>query len=308
MRVSAFPVDSGRASQFVSQIVKFLKDLEADFDSAWVCDHFVPWASWQSPETDNLECWSTICYLSAHFPKLLWGSIVMCNSYRPPSLVAKMAATLTVLSGGRFVLGLGAGWKEDEYRAYGYPFPSPSVRINQLDEAVQVIRALWTQSPASFHGRYYRLENAYCHPQPDPPPPIMIGGGGEKLTLKVVARHADWWNMPNVDSDTYAQKLQVLVNHCERVGRNYREITKTYSGYIAIATTDAQARALAATSPFVNPKTIGRILMGSPSTIHRELAGFIDLGAQHFILRFLDFPKTKGARLFAEEVLPSFTQ
>src|SRR5207244_9756252 len=109
-------------------------------------------------------------------------------------LMAKMAASLQTLSGGRFVLGYGAGWHAQEHEAYGFPFPGPAVRLAMLDEGVQVIRALWTQTPANFAGQYYHVTGLYCEPRPAPPPPLMIGGSGERHTLRLVARHADWWN------------------------------------------------------------------------------------------------------------------
>jgi len=136
----------------------------------------------------------------------------------------------------------------------------------------------------------------------------MIGGGGEKLTLEGVARHADWWNIPNVNSETYARKLQALHAHCDRVGRNCSEIKKTYAGIIAIAPTDAQAKAMAAASPFADPKRAPGLIVGCPRTIHGLLTDFVEVGAEHFILRFIDFPRTDGARLFAKEVVPSFAR
>ncbi|HEW94029.1 MAG TPA: LLM class flavin-dependent oxidoreductase, partial [Thermoprotei archaeon] len=113
----------------------------------------------------------------------MFGHIVLCNSYRNPALLAKMTATLQVLSNGRYILGIGAGWKIDEYIAYGYPFPPPRVRIGQLEEAVQIIRRMWTEESVSFRGKYYHIDNAICSPKPKPVPLIMIGGGGEKLML-----------------------------------------------------------------------------------------------------------------------------
>src|SRR5207249_11926712 len=139
----------------------------------------------------------------------------------PPSLVAKMAASLKSLSGGRFVLGYGAGWKGDEYVAYVYDFPSPATRIAMLEEGLQVIKAMWRDTPATFHGQYYHIEQARCEPRPDPLPPIMIGGDGEQLTLRVVARHADWWNCYSRTSEIAHHKLTVLKQHCAAEGRDF---------------------------------------------------------------------------------------
>ena len=220
LRIPTFPVDGSSGEAFVDQLIRFVSEFESDFDSAWVCDHFHPWSQSVPETTPTIEGFTAISYFSGVFKRLKFGNIVLCNSYRNPALLAKMGATLQLLTGGRFILGIGAGWKEDEYIAYGYEFPSAKVRIEQLEEGVQIIRKMWTETKATFEGKYYRIKNAICSPRPEPIPPIMIGGGGEKLTLKVVAKHADWWNMPNASVEKFKHKLEVLESHCERVGRN----------------------------------------------------------------------------------------
>ncbi|NJN83701.1 MAG: LLM class flavin-dependent oxidoreductase [Caldilineaceae bacterium] len=187
----SFPVDGSPGSVFVEQIINVLERTEGYFESAWADDHMHPWARWQPSDTDALECVTTIAYLAAAFPTWKFGSSVLCQSYRNPALMAKMAANLQLLTGGRFIFGIGAGWMDEEYLAYNYEYPRPAVRIAQLEETIQITRALWTESPASFEGKYYRIDNAYCEPKPDPIPPILVGGGGEQLTLRVVAKHAD---------------------------------------------------------------------------------------------------------------------
>ena len=304
LRVPSFPVDGSRGSKFIRQIMSFIGELEASFDSAWISDHLVPWATFQDKRTDTLECFTTICYLSGIFTTMDFGSIVLCNSYRNPALLAKMGATLQTLTGGRFILGLGAGWKRDEYEAYGYPFPSPAVRIGQLEEGVQIIRRMWTEDGVTFKGRYFRVEGAYCNPKPRPPPPMMIGGGGERLTLRVVARHADWWNLPNVSLQTYKRKLSVLREHCAQQRRDFGAIRKTLASMVAIARTESQARRIASESPFVERGREGDYFIGSPGQVRERLNAFVDAGVDYFILRFLDFPSPNGAKLFAEEVIP----
>ena len=133
-RVPAFPVDGSRGAGFMRQISHTLGRIQGRFDSAWVADHFVPWSDVVPVETDSLEGWTEISYLAGAFPQLDFGNIVLCQSYRNPALLAKMGATLQMMTGGRFILGIGAGWKEDEYLAYGYDFPRPAVRIRQLEE------------------------------------------------------------------------------------------------------------------------------------------------------------------------------
>lgn len=296
-----FPLDDSPAERFVEQVEATLERVEHTFDSVWLDDHMIPWATFQPPESPNLESLTTLAYLAASHPSIAFGTSVICQSFRNPALLAKMAANLQLLTGGRLILGIGAGWLEDEFRQYGYDFPQAPIRIAQLAEAVQVLRKLWTESPASFHGEHYRIEAAYCEPRPNPPPPIMIGGGGERLTLRVVARWADWWNLTGGGPDTYARKLQVLKNHCETVGRDYDDIVKTWSPeVVAVAESRDEARAIAGASSYVDDYP----LVGTPDEVLAQLLPFIELGVDHVILRFVDFPSPTGAELFAEEVMP----
>jgi alkanesulfonate monooxygenase SsuD/methylene tetrahydromethanopterin reductase-like flavin-dependent oxidoreductase (luciferase family) len=174
------------------------------------------------------------------------------------------------------------------------------VRIAQLEEAVQIVKKLWTESPASFEGTYYRIKNAYCEPRPDPVPPLLIGGGGEQLTLRVVAKYADWWNIPGGSYENYAHKLNVLRQHCAAVGRDYDEIVKTWSAEaIAVAETESEAQRIAAASPYN-----GHPIIGTPTQVAEQLQAFVDLGVEYLIVRLLDFPNTEGIEMFAQEVMP----
>ena len=307
LRVPSFPVDGSSGEAFTDQVIRFISEVEDDFDSAWICDHFHPWARFVSETTPTIEGFTAISYLSGIFKRLKFGNIVLCNSYRNPALLAKMGATLHLLTGGRFILGIGSGWKEDEYIAYGYEFPPPKVRIQQLEEGVQIIRKMWTETKATFEGKYYRIKNAICSPRPKPIPPIMIGGGGEKLTLRVVAKHADWWNLPNVSVETFKHKLEVLEDHCEKIGRNPAEIKKTLANIVAIAETMEEARRIAIESPFISLGNMENFIIGNPDAVTEKISEYVELGMEHFILRFLDFPKTDGAKLFAEKVIPNFS-
>jgi alkanesulfonate monooxygenase SsuD/methylene tetrahydromethanopterin reductase-like flavin-dependent oxidoreductase (luciferase family) len=169
-----------------------------------------------------------------------------------------------------------------------------------LEEAVQIVRKLWTESPASFEGRYYRIDHAYCELRPDPIPPLLIGGGGEQLTLRVVARYADWWNISGGTYANYAHKLDVLRQHCAAIGRDYDDIVKTWSAEaVALAETEAEARRIAAASPYSE-----NTIMGTPAQVAEQLQSFVDLGVAYFIVRLLDFPNTQGIELFAREVMP----
>jgi alkanesulfonate monooxygenase SsuD/methylene tetrahydromethanopterin reductase-like flavin-dependent oxidoreductase (luciferase family) len=238
-------------------------------------------------------------------PNLKFGTIVACQSYRSPALLAKMAATLQTFSGGRLILGIGAGWKKDEYLAYGYDYPERADRLYQLDEAVQIIRKMWHEPQANFTGKYYQVKDAICEPKPDPLPPLMVGGGGKKITLRIAAQYADWWNFPGGSVENYRDLLDTLRGHCAKVGRDYNEIVKTWcNDCVAIAPTTAEAQAMAEASPFYSP---GSALVGTPDEIAAGLKPFVELGVQHFILRFIDFPSSKGAELFATEVAPRFS-
>ena len=307
IRVPSFPIDGSRGRQFVLQIIGFLRGLEAEFDSAWVSDHFVPWADWERRDTDILECLSAISFLSALFEGLDFGSIVLCSSYRNPALVAKMGATLDALTGGRFILGIGAGWMEEDYTEYGYDFPPAAVRIRQLEEGVKIIRKMWTGDGVTFEGEHHGVRNAHCDPKPDPPPPIMIGGGGERLTLRAVARHADWWNIANAGLEAYSHKLDVLRRHCAREGRDPDEILLTLGNMVGVAATDEEAQRMAGASPFLGDGNMDSYIVGDPQAVAERIGAYVDIGVEHFILRFIDFPRLDSARLFAEEVIPEFT-
>jgi len=203
----------------------------------WIEDHLVPVIG--DISGDLLENWTLTCYLAGLFKKAKFGSHVLCNSYRNPALLAKMVATLSTLTYGRYVLGIGAGLKEDEYYMYGYDFPAPSVRIKQLEEAIRIMKDMWTKETVSFNGKYHQIKNAYCNPKPYGKIPIMIGGDGEKLILNLVAREADWCNININDMERYENKLKVLEDHCSKVGRDFNEIKKVGNINIAIAKSEA---------------------------------------------------------------------
>ncbi len=303
VRIPEFAVDGSPVPRLMEQANRLLAAGRGRFTSAWVSDHFVPWSTRMPVALDNLEAWTTLAYFAGQQPDYLFGNIVLAQSYRSPALLAKMATTLQALSGGRLILGLGAGWKEDEYRAYGYNFPAAAVRIQQLAEAAQIIRLMFTQPSATFHGRHYHIDNAICEPKGSHPPPLMLGGNGRQLTLRVVARYADWWNGGGAVED-YAEVLGVLRGHCQAVGRDYDGLVKTWmSDCVAIAPTTAAARQMAEAHPFYDPRAA---LLGTPAEVAAQLRRFTDLGVEHFILRFADFPGTDGVELFGREVIPLF--
>ncbi len=264
-----------------------IEALSSGFTTLWLEDHL------QVGTTDEIECLTTLSYLAALYPQFKVGTLVLSQSYRNPALLAKMAANLHMLSAGRFILGLGAGWKEDEYISYGYPFPPLKTRMAQLEEAIAVIRAMWTTQPASIAGQHYRVHNAYCAPQPSPAIPLLIGGGGEQRTLAIVARHADWWNFNSCPVEEYARKLAILKDHCERIGRDPAEITLSYLSTISVAADPAQVKR--------NP--LKHYIAGNATEVTHELERFHELGVTHFMFRV---PDLATLEYFVARVVPHF--
>jgi len=272
------------------------KAVAHDF-SIWMIDHF------QFDSQPLLECFATLAHILGRYPTLRSGTLVVGQGYRNPALTAKIAATLQFLTQGKFILGIGAGWKEDEFRAYGYPYPSAKVRIAQLDEALQIIKGLWGPGPFSFTGEHYHVAEAYNEPRPEPAPPIMIGGGGEQRTLRVVARYADWWNADYYTAADYGRKLAVLRGYCREIGRDPESVTPTYYAGVSIS---RDPSTIVRQPPFKYRSDDMFVLNGDPDEVSAQIETFIDLGVRHMQLNFLDFPHTAGVDLFLNEVLPRF--
>src|SRR5713101_6107362 len=196
---------------------------ELGFHSIWFPDHM--WVR-GLPQVDYLESWTLMTSLAAVTSRLRVGGLVLCNSIRNPAVRAKMVASLDNVSNGRLELGLGAGWMEEEYQAYGYPFPSGGVRANQLKEGVEIIKKLFTEEKATYTGKYYSIAKAYNNPKPlqKPYPPITIGAAAEQKMLRIVAQHADRWNCPAAVAHRIEQKWGVITEHCKAVGRNPEDI------------------------------------------------------------------------------------
>jgi alkanesulfonate monooxygenase SsuD/methylene tetrahydromethanopterin reductase-like flavin-dependent oxidoreductase (luciferase family) len=281
------PTATGRA--LLDADSAFIRALPPAFDALWVEDHF----QWGGDPT--LEAFTTMAYFAAQYQDKRMGSIVLGQSYRNPALTAKMAATLQLLTGGRFILGLGAGWKQDEYEAYGYPYPGIATRIAQLEDAAQIIKTMFGESPATFTGAQYSVSNAYCEPRPNPPVPLLIGGGGEQKTLRVVARYADMWNWNFKPSEVYAARQAVLAQHCAAVGRDPKSIAHTF--YALIDLSEAQNQAGWRNQLYIHG--------GSPADVAAEMQNFIRLGVQHIMINFVDFPSHVGLERFTHEVLPA---
>jgi alkanesulfonate monooxygenase SsuD/methylene tetrahydromethanopterin reductase-like flavin-dependent oxidoreductase (luciferase family) len=293
------PVGISVWSGLVGHTMPYLDQTAGPFDSLWFPDHV------QYANINVAEGWSLLAFALARYPDKVCGHQVLCNSFRNPAHLAKMAATMQILSGGRVVLGIGAGWNEEEYHAYGWPFPPARVRVAQLAEAIRIIRALWTESPVNFDGQHYQITNAYCEPHPDPLPPVMVGGAGEKYLLHVVADHADWWNYIFQDRAAYAHKQAVLKGHCHAVGRDYDEIEQVIASHILIGETEAEVQRMLE-DPAVRPVATNG-MAGTPEQITEQLLGGIEQGADRIVVGFADSPRVEGTQLFAAEVLPHLT-
>lgn len=281
---------------FVRDLGHVLEVASKAFDSIWISDHHM------TADRYRLECWTLLTWIAARYPGPLLGTVVMSNSYRHPPLLAKMASTLQVLSHDRFILGYGAGWAEDEYRAYGYDYPSAKVRIAQMVDGIKVMRALWNDRPATYQGDYYHVIDAYCEPKPQPPP-VMIGGDGERYLLRAVAEHADWWLPYARTTDVLRHKLKVLGDHCRAVGRDITTIRKAYT-FLVYLDRDRQA-AIDRAGPRLE-RTEQPAFAGDPAALRDYLAERIELGFDHFPLVFPQFPETDDIKLFVDEVLPAF--
>jgi alkanesulfonate monooxygenase SsuD/methylene tetrahydromethanopterin reductase-like flavin-dependent oxidoreductase (luciferase family) len=258
--------------------------LSPQFSTVWVEDHL------QWDEIPTLEAWTTITYFAAEFPQMKFAPIVLGQNYRNPALLAKMAATLHYLTGGRFIMGIGAGWKEDEYHAYGYDYPRAGERIQQLNDTIEIMRAMWTQSPATYAGTQYSITNAYCEPRPDPMIPIHVGGSGEKSTLRVVARLADAWNFAFDTADVMRRKLEVLHAHCAEVGRDPATLQLTYYGIVEMPD-----------DPSTFEGGAGLIIGPTSADAIAQLRPFVDLGVSHILIRTNNLATL---RRFAAEVAP----
>ncbi len=280
---------------------------ELGYDSAWLDDHFYGVAT--RPSDDSPECWTLMAALARETSRLRFGTLVVCNSYRHPPLLAKMAATLDEVSDGRLEFGLGAGWFEQEYVAYGYEFPSIAERLARLEEALHICRGMWTQEQTSFDGRYYRVREAWCNPKPvqRPYPPIMIGGGGERVLLKLVAEHADRWNFGGTVDD-FRRKIPILERHCAAVGRDPAAIEKSWFGNIIIEPdqTSLDAR-LAKRRARGHGDAYGlNTLVGTPEQLIEHFRTYVAAGVTHFIGMFGRVERLGATELFAQTVIPAF--
>jgi F420-dependent oxidoreductase-like protein len=263
------------------------------FDMLYTYDHLIPHYK-DDIEKNILECFILLSATAAITKKIKIGQIVTCNSYRNPALLAKMTSTLDIISKGRTELGIGAGWYEDEYIAYGYNFLSNIARIKQLDESLCIIKSMWTEKRTTFEGRYYQVKNSICNPKPiqKPHPTIMVGGSGEKYLLKVVAKHADRYNLFFGSSKEMKKKISILKEYCNSIGRHHNEIQ--YSVVLPCIIGESEEVTDKILTQYKNDKTkeqliqylVGGIAIGTPEKVIKGLSEYVDIGVNHFIMHF----------------------
>ena len=263
----------------------------AGFASLWVMDHFFQIGSRDRSrglgpaEDEMLEGYSTLAYLAGLTQKVKLGTLVTGVIYRYPGILVKLVSTLDVLSGGRAYFGIGAAWNERESKGLGVPFPSLGERFKRLEEALQITRQMWSENNGSYQGKYYQLAETINNPQPltKPHPPILIGGGGEKKTLRLVAQYADACNLfAQIGTDSLQHKLDILKRHCEAVGRDYAEIEKTTLGTVHLAS--------------------GHL---SPSDVIGQCKALADIGIQHAIFNMPNVHEVTPLETFGHEIIPA---
>lgn len=249
----------------------------AHFDSLWIADHFYGFDAKTDP---FMEAWTTLTWLAAKFPNVLLCHHVLGVGYRPPALTAKMAATLQTLSGGRFILGVGAGWRADEYAAYGYDFPKASVRFAQLEEMIHICRAMWMQDLPSFTGKYFSIVEASAPPLPNPIPRVCVGASGEQIGLPMVGRLADMWNGFMRAEDDWLRKRDIVHASAERAGRHPGDIEISLTLERKLPDTDAES-----------------------AELRERLEHLVSLGVRHFVMDFGHPQSTEPVLRFVEQVM-----
>ncbi len=296
--------------------------LEAErlgFDGLFICDH------WQGrteelAQQPCLDPWVTLSALASVTRHIRLGTLVTAVGFRYPSILAKMAATLDSISGGRLQLSMGAGWYEPEYDAYGIPFPPVRVRMQQLREALQIVRLMWTQEKPSFSGAHFQVKDAYCYPRPvqKPHPKVWVGGAGEKTLLRIVAELADGWNAIALSPEEYEHKVKVLEKHCAAVGRDPSTVERSY--YAPALAGKNEAAFLEVFQRFYGPMRkeresaesfshrirSSRPLVGTLREVTEKLERFAQLGVNYAIFYFPDKDELQQMRMFAGRVLPVF--
>src|ERR1700733_1052600 len=291
---------------------------DGPFESIWVFDPFPP-VPVPTQEATH-EAWTLMAAFAAVTSRVRLGQMCTCIGYRNPAYLAKVAATVDVISGGRAEMGIGAGWYEHEWRAYGYGFPKAGDRIGMLDEGVQIMRQLWTEGTATLDGQHYQVNGAICRPLPlqDGGVPLWIAGGGEKKTLRIAARYAAYTNFDG-SPEGFRRKSQVLAGHCAELSRDFDSIVRSTEYNVVVGATESEVQDRldwfrSHYAPFVHGDELENacrglasgLLVGTPERIAERLAGMTALGLKYAILYFPEVAYDRsGLDLFAREVAPA---
>ncbi|HVM97438.1 MAG TPA: LLM class F420-dependent oxidoreductase [Candidatus Acidoferrales bacterium] len=280
------------------------------FDSLWLYDHFYHFPVYSN--VNVLEAWTLMSVLAGATRHIRLGTMVLCHGYRPPALLAKMAATLDVLSGGRLEFGYGAGWHAEEFEGYGYDFPPVATRIRQMEEGLTLIKRMWIDDCANFDGRFYRLRDAVCDPKPlqKPHPPITIGGGGEKSLLRAVARHADFWNYFPVSLPEYEHKSRVLDDHCRALGRDPKSLQRSLVCPTVTAEWEKEVRDQleGAKERGEMWAQTGQCVQGTPDIVVPRYRDYIRRGVNFFIVMLPDGRDLKRIEFVAKNVVAELNE
>jgi len=295
-------VEFERLKEFAQQCEKL------GFDSVWCYDHFFPYDG-TKPTQPFYECFTTLTALSMVTSRIRLGSLVACNNFRNPALVAKITSQIDVLSKGRFELGIGAGWNGKEFDAYGYEFNELNLRLERLEEAIQIINKMWMETSPSFEGKYYRIKNAVNEPKPvqKPHPPIWFGGS-RKTILRLAAKYADGWNLGFYESNSpkgFAEKCAFLSKACKKYGRNPSDLRRSWTGLLILGRNEKELSE--------KVKRYGYLSMGYPSmfvtvdTCATEMRKFTQSGVTDFFIQICDPNDLNTLQILSEKIVPLFS-
>ncbi len=287
----------GQNDLFLADLDKTLSQIRGSFRSIWMTDHF----QWEGQPT--FEAWTVMSYILARYPDFEVGPMVLGQNYRNPALLALMAASLQALSGGRFIMGIGAGWKEDEYLAYDYEYPSPRIRLQQLEETLIILKKMWEEpGQVSFEGAHYSIRDAWCEPKPETKIPILVGGGGY-TTMKHAAKYADIWNYPDSPLGRYLERQAILRRHLDDIDRDPATLRLSWFGRVSLGRTEAEAEARGKSR--IPQWTEYNSFVGSPQRVAELMSEFVEEGVDYFMIDIIDAPDEEIIGMFTEEVIPA---
>ena len=306
-----FP-DNNAYDQFLFSKSVALKAEQLGYNAGYVYDHFIPYYG-DKRTLPFFEAYTLLSAVAAITTKLRVGQVVTCNSYRLPSLLAKMSSTLDAISNGRLEFGIGAGWFEHEYNSYGYQFDSASTRIEQLDESLIIIKKMWQKEKSSFKGKHYSIKNAICNPKPiqNPHPPIMVGGAGQKL-ITVAAKHATRYNHPFGTPEILQSKIEMLKIQCKKINRNFDEIENSVLLRVLVGKDKDDIKQIVtqlkkkneSISEFIM-RSKDSIALGTPDEVIEYLQKYVNIGISYFIMNFIGLSNSlEMLSLFSKKVRP----